>query len=89
LTDVSKVRTASIIRAMMEAASTSETSVNVYQTTGRYNPEFSHFHIRRREKLKSHVAILDCYFRHKNSVKAREDKEVKKTEGRKEQMKED
>jgi hypothetical protein len=27
---------------MMEAASTSETSVNFYQTTRRYNPEDSH-----------------------------------------------
>jgi hypothetical protein len=27
---------------MMEAASTSETSVNVYQTTRHYNPEDSH-----------------------------------------------
>jgi hypothetical protein len=27
---------------MMEAASTSETSVNYYQTTGRNNPEDSH-----------------------------------------------
>jgi hypothetical protein len=32
----------SIIRAMMEAASTSETSVNIYQTTWRNNPEDSH-----------------------------------------------
>jgi hypothetical protein len=29
---------------MMEAASTSETSVNFYQTTRRNNPEDSHFH---------------------------------------------
>jgi hypothetical protein len=33
----------------MEEASTSETSVNVYQTTRRNNPEDSHLHIRRRE----------------------------------------
>jgi hypothetical protein len=37
---------------MMEAASTSETSVNFYQTTRRYNPEDSHLHNRRRENLK-------------------------------------
>jgi hypothetical protein len=37
---------------MMEAASTSETSVDVYQTTWRYNPEDSHLHTRRREYLK-------------------------------------
>jgi hypothetical protein len=39
---------------MMEAASTSETSVNFYQTTRRNIPEDSHLHIRRSEKLKSH-----------------------------------
>jgi hypothetical protein len=37
---------ASIIGAMMEAASTSETSVNFYQTTRRNNPEDSRLHIR-------------------------------------------
>jgi hypothetical protein len=35
-----------IIPLMMETASTSETSVNVYQTTQRYNPEDSHLHTR-------------------------------------------
>jgi hypothetical protein len=38
---------------MMEAASTSETSVNFYQTTRRNNPEDSHVHTHRRENLKS------------------------------------
>jgi hypothetical protein len=38
-----------IIALMMEAASTSETLVNFYQTTRRCNPEDSHLHIRRRE----------------------------------------
>jgi hypothetical protein len=33
------VLAASIIRAMMEAARTSETFVNFYQTTRRHNPE--------------------------------------------------
>jgi hypothetical protein len=42
-----------IIALMMEAASTSETSVNFYQTTWRNNPEDSHLHTRRRENLKS------------------------------------
>jgi hypothetical protein len=42
---------------MMEAASASETSVNVYQTTRRYNPEDSHLHTRRRENLKSSYVI--------------------------------
>jgi hypothetical protein len=40
---------------MMAAASTSETSVNFYQTTRRNNPEDSHLHTRRRETLKSHI----------------------------------
>jgi hypothetical protein len=34
---------------MMEAASTSETSVNFYQTTRRNNPEDSHLYTRRRQ----------------------------------------
>jgi hypothetical protein len=36
------VLAASIIALMMEAATTSETVVNFYQTTRRYNPEDSH-----------------------------------------------
>jgi hypothetical protein len=36
---------------MMEAANTSETSVNFYQTTRRYNPEYSHLHICRRVQV--------------------------------------
>jgi hypothetical protein len=39
---------------MMEAARTSETLVNFYQTTWCYNPEDSHLHIHRRENLKSY-----------------------------------
>jgi hypothetical protein len=38
---------------MMEIASTSETSVNFYQTAWRYNPEDSLLYSRRRENLKS------------------------------------
>jgi hypothetical protein len=48
---------ASIIRAialMMEAARTSETLVNFYQTTRCYNPEDSTLHTHRRENLKSY-----------------------------------
>jgi hypothetical protein len=41
-----------IIDPMMEAASTSETSVNFYQTTRCYNPEDTHLHTRRGENLK-------------------------------------
>jgi hypothetical protein len=49
-----EVLTASIIRAlMMEAASTSEMSVNFYQITRHNNPEDSHLHTPCRENLKS------------------------------------
>jgi hypothetical protein len=53
--DVSEVLAASIIRAMMmEAARTSETLVNFYQTTRRYNSEDSDLRTHRRENLKSY-----------------------------------
>jgi hypothetical protein len=42
---------------MMEVASTSETSINFYNTTQRYNPEDSHLLTRRRENLKFHKII--------------------------------
>jgi hypothetical protein len=42
-----------LITQMMEAASTSETSVNLYQTTRRNNAEDSRLHTRRRENLNS------------------------------------
>jgi hypothetical protein len=42
------------IALMMEAARTSETLANFYQTTRRYNPEDSHLHTHRRENLKSY-----------------------------------
>jgi hypothetical protein len=55
------------IALMMEAARTSETSVNFYQTTWRHNPEDSHLRIHRRENLKSYSgdinSILDLYSR--------------------------
>jgi hypothetical protein len=44
-----------IIRAMMEAASTSETLVNFCQTTRRYNPEDSHLRNHHGENLKSYL----------------------------------
>jgi hypothetical protein len=47
-TDVSEVRTASIIRAVMETARTSATSVDNYSTQ-QYIPEDSELHTRRRE----------------------------------------
>jgi hypothetical protein len=46
------------VALMMDGTSTSETSVNFYLTTRRYNPEDSHLHTRRRENLKSHLVNL-------------------------------
>jgi hypothetical protein len=40
---------------MMEAARASETLVNFYQTTRRYNPEGSHLRAHCRENLKSYL----------------------------------
>jgi hypothetical protein len=62
-TEVSEVRTASIIRAMMEVARTSETSVHIYLTTRQCIPEDSELHTRRRENLKSHKNNL-----HQNEI---------------------
>jgi hypothetical protein len=44
----------SLSALMMEAAGTSETLVNFYQTTRRYNPEDNHLRTHRRENLKSY-----------------------------------
>jgi hypothetical protein len=46
-----------VFRAMKEAARTSETSVNFYQTARRYNPEDSHLRTHRRENLKSYLSL--------------------------------
>jgi hypothetical protein len=43
------------IALMVEAVSTSETSVSFYLATRRNIPEDSHLHTRRREKLKYHL----------------------------------
>jgi hypothetical protein len=43
---------------MMEAARTSETLVNFYQTTRRYNPEDSHLRTHRLENLKSYLRMV-------------------------------
>jgi hypothetical protein len=45
----------------MEAARTSETLVNLYQTTRCYNPEDSHLHTHRRENLESYLAIYSIH----------------------------
>jgi hypothetical protein len=46
------------IALTMEATRTSETLVNVYQTTRRYNPEDSHLRTHRRENLKSYKIVF-------------------------------
>jgi hypothetical protein len=54
-----------LIALMMEAASTSETMVNFYQTTWCYNPEDSNLHTRHRENLKSFkftIKLLISFF---------------------------
>jgi hypothetical protein len=58
-TDVSEVRAASIIALMMEAACTSESSVDIDLTTRQqaYIPEDAELHTRRHENLKSHKPI--------------------------------
>jgi hypothetical protein len=43
-----------IIALMMEAARTSETSIDIQLRTRQHIPEDSELHIRRRENLKSH-----------------------------------
>jgi hypothetical protein len=43
------------IALMMETVSTSETSVNLHQTTRRNNPKVNHLQTRRRENLKSQM----------------------------------
>jgi hypothetical protein len=51
--NISEVLAASIIRAMSKDYS--ETLVNFYQTTRRYNPEDSHLRTHRRENLGSYL----------------------------------
>jgi hypothetical protein len=46
---------------MMEAASTSEKSVNFYQTTRRNNTGDSHLCTRLRENLKSHIRTFSIF----------------------------
>jgi hypothetical protein len=53
-TNILEVLPASIIRVLMEAASTSETSVSFYQTT-RGNIQEDYLHTRCRENLKSNL----------------------------------
>jgi hypothetical protein len=47
-----------LIALMMEAARTSETLVNFYQTTRRYNPEDSHLLVIIRFKVNASYTLL-------------------------------
>jgi hypothetical protein len=53
---------AGAIALMMEAVSTCETPVNIYQATRRDTPEDSHLHTHRRENLKLHF-LRNCPLR--------------------------
>jgi hypothetical protein len=65
--DVSEVRSASIIRAMMmEAAHTSETSVDIQLRTRQYIPGDPELHTRRRENLKSQIKDNSVVTHHKS-----------------------
>jgi hypothetical protein len=46
------------LESIMNAVQTSETSVNSYQSTRRYNTKDSHLHSHHREKLKSYLLLL-------------------------------
>jgi hypothetical protein len=58
VSDVLPASTIRVIALMMEAVSTSITSVNFYETVRRNIPEDSHLHTRRRENLKSHLVLF-------------------------------
>jgi hypothetical protein len=65
----SLVEVETLIALMMEAASTSETSVNFYQTTRRNIPKDSNLHSRRSENLKSRnqllfIQLTICFLQH-------------------------
>jgi hypothetical protein len=57
ITDVSEVCAVSIITLIMEAARTSETSVDNYFTRQYIPEDKSELHTRHRENLKSHISL--------------------------------
>jgi hypothetical protein len=64
------MRAASIIRVMMEAARTSETSVDIDLRTRQYIPEDSELHTRRSENFKSHISqVSHFHTRHLENLK--------------------
>jgi hypothetical protein len=62
-TDVSEVLAASIIAPMMEAANTSEKSVNFCKTTRRNKPEDSHFRKNLKNTLSRSFEVILCLSR--------------------------
>jgi hypothetical protein len=67
----------------MEAARTSETLVNFYQTTRRYNPEYSHLRTHRRENLRCYLCWnLAVAPRRRKRRKDREEEEETRGSGR-------
>jgi hypothetical protein len=76
-TDVSQVRDAFIIRAlMMEAARTSETSVDIQLRTRQYIPEDSELHTRRRENLESQHTVLPVFIRQWANLQAAQTRSI-------------
>jgi hypothetical protein len=47
---------------MLDAARTSDTSVNLYLSVHRYNPEDGHICTHRRENLKSYLAVVNVRY---------------------------
>jgi hypothetical protein len=54
------------VALMMEAARTSESLVNFYQSTRRYNPEDSHLRTHSRENLKSYFVFAFIHGNYKH-----------------------
>jgi hypothetical protein len=47
-----------VIRVVMKVVQTSETLINLYQSTWRYNPEDSHLHTNCCENLKTWMCLV-------------------------------
>jgi hypothetical protein len=62
------VADSSIQAMMLEAASTSETWVNLWQTSRCYNPDDSHFYTRCLENLEFHIFLFSQVFAFSDSI---------------------
>jgi hypothetical protein len=72
-------RKASLIVLLMEAVQTSETLVNLYQSTRRYNPEGSHLRAEGHENLKSQeIAFILAVTLVSSLLVFKNDKEIRK-----------